>query len=251
MKTLITKISTYLFAVILLVPVIIDDAAARGGMGGGGGSDLTAVRVSGDVLVSPGNSKWNSASAASYSLSYVDVTEGMGGGGMGGGMGGGGDSGTGGTMTVKAIHNGSDIAFLITWNDATQSTTVNGVEDFSDRGGIMFDAGGMMCNMGSQSSPVNVWFWHAASGAVQNVIAGGLGTITKTGDDNISAISNHTGSQWQLVLSRPLASLDLNNQVDIAPGGSYTVAFAKWDGDNRERNGKKWITGRKTLSVQN
>jgi DMSO reductase family type II enzyme heme b subunit len=246
MKTLIKKIPAYLIAAILVVPLIADDAWARRGGGGGGGHEgITAARVSGDVLVPPSNSLWNNATASSFSLKFINST----GGGMGGGgMGGGGDGGTGGTMTVKAIHNGTDIAFLLSWNDATKNDTVNGVEEFSDRAGIMFSAE-MMCKMGSPSNPVNIWFWHASKGTVNNIIAGGLGTITKTGEDNISVISEWSNGNWQVVMSRPLTSIDLDNQVDLNRGNGK-MSFARWDGDNQERNGKKWITGHTSLTLQ-
>ncbi len=251
MKILLKKALSLVSVIILLAPVLTADVYARGGGfgggggGGGGGSNgITAARVFGNVLVAPDDAQWKSATAVSYSLRYINST---GGGGMQG-SGDGSSGGAGGTMTVKAIHNGTDIAFRMSWNDATQNDTVNGVDEFSDRAGIMFSAQ-QKCRMGSPGNPVNIWFWHAAKGIVNNIIAGGLGTITKTGDDNIRVISRYSNGEWQLVMSRPLVSIDENNQVDLSYGND-PIAFARWDGSNRERNGKKWITGQTSVSLQ-
>lgn len=249
MKMLIKQIVKIMSAIILLASVAITDTYARGGFGGGGfggggGNGIVAARVLGNVLVAPDDALWNNATARSFSLKFVNSTG-------GGGMQGGGDGtsgGAGGTMTVKAIHNGTDIAFRLSWNDATKSDTVNGVDEFSDRAGIMFSAE-QKCRMGSPGNPVNIWFWHAAKGIVNNIIAGGLGTITKTGDDNIRVISHYVNGEWQLVMSRPLLPVNSDNQVDLS-NGNGPIAFARWDGANRERNGKKWITGQTSVSLQ-
>lgn len=245
MKLLNNKILSLMPVIILLASVINADAYARWGGGGGGGwNNIVAARVIGNVLVPPDDALWNSATEQSFSLKFINSTG-------GGGMQGGGDGtggGTGGTMTVKAIHNGTDIAFLLVWNDATQNDSVNGVDEFSDRVGIMFSAQ-QKCRMGSPGNPVNIWFWHAARDEVNNIIAGGLGTITKTGDDNIQVISSYVNGQWRVVMSRPLLPINSDNQVDLSNGNS-PMAFARWDGSNRERNGKKWITGQTGVTLE-
>lgn len=246
MKTFIKKTATLFSVIILLTGLMCAEVSAArwGGGGGGNWGGITAARVIGNVLVPPDDPLWDAATAQSFNLRFINSTG-------GGGMWGGGDGtsgGTGGTMTVKAIHNGTEIAFLLTWNDATRNDTVNGVDEFSDRVGIMFSAQ-QKCRMGSPANPVNIWFWHAARGEVNNIVAGGLGTITKTGDDNIQVISHYANGQWQVVMSRPLVPINTDNQVDLTNGNS-PMAFARWDGANRERNGKKWITGQTSVSLQ-
>ncbi len=243
MKTLITKSFALLVAALMMLPLAAD-ARWRGGGGGGGmgGDSLTAVRVSGPVLVAPDDPVWANATAVNVTLMFTDSVE-------GGMMGGGGGSNK--SVSVKAIHNGTDIAFLLTWNDATQNNVIEGPENFTDAGAIMLNAN-MICRMGQPNNPTNIWYWRAVDDSVQNLISGGLGTITHTvGDDNISAISVWNGSQWQVVLSRPLSAIDPDDQIELFPGGSYPIAFATWDGDNRERNGRKYRSGMKTLNIQN
>lgn len=228
MKSPIAKRSAYLLAGALLLPM----AAAWG-------ATVTAARVSGSVQVAPNDAKWNSATAVNITLMFVDSVE--------GGMGGGGGSNT--SMTVKAIHNGTNIAFRLTWTDNTQNNVIDGVEDFTDAAGIMHNAN-MICNMGSQSNPVNIWYWRAVDNTVQNLLSGGLGTVTHTvGDDNIVALNTWTGTQWQVVLSRSLTAIDPNDQVSFKPGSTYNVAFARWNGANKERNGRKYRSGMNSLKL--
>jgi len=240
MKSCLMKMFACFITASFLISLAADPVFARGGgMGGGGGGDsLTAVRVSGAVLVAPDDAIWNNATAKSVSLSFTD----------GGGMGGGGSSSS---VSVKAIHNGTDIAFRLTWSDSTQNNVIAGVEDFTDAGAVMLNAN-MICRMGQPSNPTNIWYWRAVDDTVQNLLSGGLGTITNTvGGENISAISSYNAGQWQVVLSRPLAAIDPDDQIDLFVGGSYPIAFATWDGDNSERNGRKYRSGMKTLSIQN
>ena len=237
MKTLITKSFALLVAALMMLPLAAD-ARWRGG-GGGGGDSLTAVHVSGSVLVPPSDPVWNNATAVNVTLKFTDSVEGdtMG--------------GSNKAVSVKAIHNGMDIAFLLTWDDATRNDVVEGPENFTDATAIMLNAN-MIGRMGQPDNPTNIWYWRAVDDSVQNLLSGGLGTITHTvGDDNISAISVWNGSQWQVVLSRPLSAIDPDDQIELFPGGSYPIAFATWDGDNRERNGRKYRSGMKTRNIQN
>ncbi len=244
----------YLSAVVLLIPVMVTDVAAArggpggggggggggpggGGPGGGGGGGLTAVRVSGAVLVAADDPVWNSATAITVTLNFTD----------GGGGGGGNNS----AVSVKAIHNGTDVAFLLSWTDATLNNVIDGVENFTDAGAIMLNAN-RIGQMGSPTNPTNIWYWRSVDDSVQNLLSGGRGTVTRRENaENISAISSWDGTQWQVVLSRPLAAIDPDDQLDLAPGGSYPVAFATWDGTNNERNGRKYRSGLNTLNIQN
>lgn len=213
------------------------------------GNRLTAVRVSGAVLgIGPGSSLWDSTTATTYNMAWRDDIN---------------DtcppdancSGQPPTLTVKAIHDGSNIAFLMTWNDTSQSSEVYQPAEFGDRAVIMLNAN-RICQMGSPNNPTNMWFWNAADktqgvyGSVQNLLGGGIGTITHTdGDDNIQVVSHHTGAEWQVVMSRPLAAVDPADQFEFTLGITTDVAFALYDGAYKQRNGAKWISGRESMDI--
>ncbi|MEN8108238.1 MAG: ethylbenzene dehydrogenase-related protein [Pseudomonadota bacterium] len=213
------------------------------------GNKLTANYVTGSVLgIGPDSGLWNATTATTYSMSWRDDIN---------------DScppdnncsGNSPTLTVKAIHNGNDIAFLMSWNDVTQSSEVYQPSEFGDRAVIMLNAN-RICQMGSPNNPTNMWFWNAADktqgagGSVQNLLGGGIGTITHTdGDDNIQVVSSHSGGLWQVVMSRPLAAIDAADQFEFTTGVTTEVSFAVYDGAFKQRNGAKWITGRESMDI--
>jgi DMSO reductase family type II enzyme heme b subunit len=220
------------------------------------GNKLSAARVTGNVLgIAPDDGLWNATSAVTYGMSWRDDIA---------------DtcppesncSGQQPTLTVKAIHNGTDIAFLMSWNDVTQSSEVYQPSEFGDRAVIMLNAN-RICQMGSPNNPTNMWFWNAADktqgqyGSVQNLLGGGIGTVTHTpdadgnpgGDDNIQVVSNYTGNEWQVVMSRPLAAVDAADQFEFTTGVTTEVAFALYDGKHKQRNGAKWISGRESMDI--
>ncbi len=214
-----------------------------------GAARLTATRVAGTVLgIAPDDGLWNATTATTYSMLWRDDIA---------------DtcppysncSGQQPTLRVKAVHNGTDIAFRMEWNDLTASSEVYEPKDFGDRAVIMLNAN-RICQMGSPTNPTNMWFWNAADktqgsyGSVQNLLGGGLGTITHTsGDDNIQVVSHHTGSLWQIVMSRPLAAIDPADQFAFSLGVTTDVAFALYDGAYKQRNGAKWISGRESMDI--
>ncbi len=223
-----------------------------GGHGGGDGGDgggsgdrpLVVVRVAGDVRVEPGDTKWGSATAVAYELEWCNE--------MGGGEPGADRS----KITVKAIHNGTDIAFLLEWGDATRNADIFGPGDFADSAAIMFNAND---HMGTPTNPVNIWFWRAGSDSVAwsdsvpNLIsAAEHGTITHTeSDDNIQAFSQWSGSRWWLVLHRPLEAIDPDDQYRLYPGAvDLPVSYAAFNGEYRQRGGSKWITDVEKLDIE-
>jgi len=44
---------------------------------------------------------------------------------------------------------------------------------------------------------------------------------------------------WHVVMRRPLVSEEQENEAKLIPGRVQTVSFAVWNGENKERNGRK------------
>jgi DMSO reductase family type II enzyme heme b subunit len=146
------------------------------------------------------------------------------------------------SLSVRSAHNGKAIAFLLEWADSTQN--VDFLEGKSpDGAGILFSLEGdaPLTTMGSESQPVNAWFWRADLGeAGENLTASGLGTVEAAGDGQIATASRWKGGTWQVVLVRPLATGGRSERtVQLEAGKSAKVAFAVWDGSLGERAGLK------------
>ena len=85
---------------------------------------------------------------------------------------------------------------------------------------------------------------------VENLIAGGFGTLTSLPPDNqpVQGYGVYADGQWRVIFARDLkAVFPEDAQFDV--GKAYPMAFAAWDGANNERNGQKSVSQWVTLSI--
>ena len=56
---------------------------------------------------------------------------------------------------------------------------------------------------------------------------------------------------WRVVMKRPLTvdGDDLENEAKLIPGRLQAVAFAVWNGENKERNGQKAVASWMQLQI--
>src|SRR3990172_3730857 len=67
-------------------------------------------------------------------------------------------------LMVQAAHNGSDVFFRLTWDDASKNTEISDNNIFPDGCGILIPLKGgdpPIDEMGSKDFPVNAWLWRA------------------------------------------------------------------------------------------
>ncbi len=195
-------------------------------------------------------------------------------------------------ITVRAVHNGGWIAFLIEWKDSTLSERIV-LDNFGDQVAVELpiDTKGAPPSpmMGNPGGRVNIMQWRAAfqhdidkgpptvrdlypnawadvypdeilsasdarpySGAlgIENPIsrgraspvldqmAEGWGTMTVKPDQHALGKGVWNNGVWRVVISRPMVSDDLN-APRLEPGLQTYVAFAVWDGGNREVGARK------------
>jgi hypothetical protein len=82
--------------------------------------------------------------------------------------------------------------------------------------------------MGDAEHPVEIYYWNATRGAVV-MQAQGRGTTRRTGQ-NFPANGTYQNGQWNVIFELP----DL-------PAGT-TVAFAVWNGSQKDRDGRKYFS---------
>ena len=66
-------------------------------------------------------------------------------------------------VTIQALHNDSQLAFLVEWTDETQNDSTVRVQDFRDAAALQFplaEAPPFFC-MGQEGNNVNIWHWKA------------------------------------------------------------------------------------------
>ena len=85
---------------------------------------------------------------------------------------------------------------------------------------------------------------------VENLIAGGFGTLTSLppADQPVQGYGTWSNGKWRVIFSRDLASLSPDD-VKFEAGKIYSMAMAAWDGANDERNGQKSVSQWIAMSI--
>ena len=175
-------------------------------------------------------------------------------------------------MTVRSLHNGIEIAFLLEWQDNTKNDrlTPGTFRDGVAIGLPLGDAPAFFC-MGQLDHYINIWHWKAdwqsdidrraarASeraregvrtfeviprrvSSVEDLIGGGFSTLTtKEKQGRVQGKAVWKDGVWHVVMRRPLVSEEQENEAKLIPGRVQTVSFAVWNGENKERNGQKSV----------
>lgn len=183
-------------------------------------------------------------------------------------------------LTVRSLHNGTEIAFLLEWQDNTKNDrlTPGTFRDGVAIGLPLGDAPAFFC-MGQLDHYINIWHWKAdwqsdidrraarASekkeggvrtfeviprrlSSVEDLIGGGFSTLTtKEKQGRVQGQAAWRDGVWHVVMRRLLASGEQENEAMLVPGRVQTVSFAVWNGENKERNGQKAVAPWFQLSI--
>lgn len=197
-------------------------------------------------------------------------------------------------LSVQAIHDGTNIAFKVEFSDTTRNTSIADVSLFHDALAILIPYPttlygeqctpgkgqrgmihmGAPCNGegGLPCCPVNIMFWRADKGEIENIIANSPGTAQESFETDEPGMFNTFQSwhawTWTVILGRRMLDFLLpnnnvslpypfmqsqfpgRNMVDLVPGQKSPVVFANWDGAKGERNGIKFIGTWGVLDLQ-
>ena len=146
-------------------------------------------------------------------------------------------------MYFRFVADSRSLFIQLQWDDATENRN-NAFEKFSDGVAVQFAlAGGAKTSymMGTSSAPANIWYWKAESGATQNLVAGGFGSTTMLDEQMVSSRADYSKGRWSVVFSRPMTTNGKYN-VDLSPGQDVYLAFAQWQGEDKQRDGLKRVT---------
>lgn len=79
-------------------------------------------------------------------------------------------------------------------------------------------------------------------GPVQNLVAGGFGTLTPVDSQVVVGNGVYRNGAWTVVMSRSFDSPDAAQQPDLSGATPIDTAFAVWDGGKGNRNGIKSVS---------
>ncbi len=175
-------------------------------------------------------------------------------------------------LTVRSIHNGTDIGFLLEWQDNTKNDrlTPGTFRDGVAIGLPLGDAPAFFC-MGQLDHYINIWHWKAdwqsdidrraartsekkedgvrtfeviprRASSVEDLIGGGFSTLTtKEKQGRVQGQAFWKDGVWHVVMRRPLRSEEQENEAKLVPGRVQAISFSVWNGENKERNGQKAV----------
>lgn len=132
-------------------------------------------------------------------------------------------------LTVRALHDGTNVAILLEYADPT--------EDPDDSAAIEFMVGDKKAHFAHgqpmaqvEGGPVNIWFWKNKDGKGVDMNAKGFGTLKVQGHQDVKAKGVYANGTWKVVFTRPLVTEHPEEDTQIATGGFINIAFAVWDG---------------------
>ena len=80
---------------------------------------------------------------------------------------------------------------------------------------------------------------------VEDLVATGFGTLERQGHYDADGWAVWQDGSWSAVIARPMTTRDAED-AQFKAGQTLSIAFAVWDGDNGERDGRKaassWVT---------
>jgi len=153
------------------------------------------------------------------------------------------------TVNVRAFYSNKALALHLEWPDP-KPVQGRGVGAFADGAAVQwpvhYGSGKALpyVGMGHAAVPVALWFWRA-DGSVETLAAEGFGTLTAQPTDGVEAKGVWKDGVWRVVFTRPLRAAPADHRVPLDPAaqGLVPVAFAIWNGEARERNGMKRLSG--------
>ena len=150
-------------------------------------------------------------------------------------------------LTVRALHDGTNVAILLEYADPT--------EDPDDSAAIEFMVGDKKAHFAHgqpmaqvEGGPVNIWFWKNKDGKGVDMNAKGFGTLKVQTHQDVKAKGAYANGTWKVVFTRPLATEHPDEDMQITTGGFINIAFAVWDGKKdasgelKEKGSQKAVT---------
>ena len=165
------------------------------------------------------------------------------------------------TITVRALYNDKHIALLLEWDDRTESIPGDAKAESIADPPIGEDAVAVQLpvtiptgmekpyfGMGDAAHPVNLWQWKSGTSSQ----AQSVGLTNATGFKNIEerdaravglrAKGSYGKGSWKVVMTRPRATEESDQDIQFVDGRFIPIAFAAWDGSNAEKGSRHTMT---------
>ncbi len=132
-------------------------------------------------------------------------------------------------VSVRALHDGTQVAVLVEYADPTQ--------DPDDAAALEFMVGDKKAHFAHgqpmlqvEGGPVNIWFWKNKTGKAIDMSAKGFGTLKAQEHQDVTAKGVYSNGTWKVVFARKLLTGHADEDVQITAGQFMSISFAVWDG---------------------
>jgi len=132
-------------------------------------------------------------------------------------------------LKVRALHDGTQVAFLLEYADPTENPDDAAALEFmvGDKK-AHFAHGQPMAQV--EGGPVNIWFWKNKDNKALDMNAKGFGTLKTQDHQDVKAKGVYANGAWKVVFSRNLSTDHPDEDTQVKPGEFINIAFAVWDG---------------------
>jgi cbb3-type cytochrome c oxidase subunit III len=189
-------------------------------------ASITAFRVQGAIPADPNAAEWQKATEYFYPLvgqimreprHYTPSIKGV---------------------WVRALYNDSELALLLKWHDRFQDTSAENKP--ADALAVQFPAQLPVSDerpyfvFGDSAHPVNLWYWSAATSAVEERSGRGAGAVSAQAAQNAQGAASFADGEYTLIVRRVLSTGDAED-IPLEPGKFIPIAFMAWDGWHGEQ----------------
>lgn len=209
---------------------------------------VKAIKIEGEVPADPMDPNWDTAEATTFPLVpqiiaherfFTPTIE---------------------DISVRAVYNDKEVAFLLEWEDRTKSipgdpkaAEIAEMEPFEDSVAVQLPVEipeGMekpYFGHGDGSHPVNIWKWNSGTTSEPEKLTlmdmKGIGKVEfREGDNPVAGKGAYDKGRWRVVMKRSLQTGDKEKDLQFEEGKFIPIAFATWDGSNEETGSKHELT---------
>ncbi|MBI3391773.1 MAG: c-type cytochrome [Nitrospirae bacterium] len=146
-------------------------------------------------------------------------------------------------VSVKALHNGKEIALLLEWKDEEVSTRFRRDRHFADAAAVMFSLAPQVplsrqahFAMGEKKKPVNIWYWAldrrmdlvGVEPPVQPAFARGPALVAGWGSGNAASVPLRPSAIVEDLNAEGFGTLTAQPRADQNVNGSGFYAAGRW-----------------------
>ncbi|MEE8483585.1 MAG: c-type cytochrome [Nitrospinota bacterium] len=166
------------------------------------------------------------------------------------------------SISVKAVFSGSEVAFLLEWDDRSNSVPGDKAAEGIAISALTPDAIAIQMPVefrdssekpyfghGDTSNPASMLYWNAGSVDKPNVskmiTSTGLGGAREESDAaaaGFSVSASYETGTWKVMMRRKLESPNKDKDTQFEVGTYMPISFANWDGSNGESGSKHTLT---------